>query len=367
MLFSQAASIACNGISNLFKESNMNKSLRIAKLVTARAVMGIGAGAVLATTAVAGSVQDFSHRYSYEGVGQVEHPNDTPFPEQRPFNRGVAGDIYSDVRMSTNGSVNNARGAAYTTVAQSNNSTQYYGGAQQYQEYNEQAQALEEYNQRHSEYLDEYNERNGPYFEGHNYGYPAPPSPPTPPGHNGHNNGQYYNYGNGYGYGNGNYHRPNRPHRPNYNDPYYNDDYFNQPPRPGYGRPDYRPNHPSYNHGNGMHRPYPPAYRPPMHRPYPPAGTTVRACVAVEKPDGSYTRDRPEHVIITDGHGIYSRYDYLPDGSLDNLFVLLNDHGHTRIIPLHNRTSLSKAPTILEDITGRYRYRISSTWRRCGN
>lgn len=364
----------------------MNKSLRARQLLLAAVATAIGAGAMLSNVAVAGAVQDFSHRYSYDGVGHVEHRNDTPFPEQVPVNRGVAGDIYSDVRKGTYGSVDNSGGAAYTTIAQnSNSSTQYYGSAEQYRDYNERTQTLEEYNQRHSQYLDEYNERNAPHYEGHSYGYDAPPAPPAPPSNDSGHNRPHYDNGNHYGQGNGNYGNGyhQRPHRPDYDeyDPYYDDDYFSQPQHPGQGRPDPsydhgRPNYPGYDHGNGMHRPYPPAHRPyppahrpphpPMHRPYPPAGTTVRACVAIERNDGSFTRDRPEHVIITDGHGIYSRFDFMPDGSLDNLFVLLNDHGHTRIIPLLNRPSLSKAPMVLEDITGRTRYRISSTWRRCG-
>lgn len=301
--------------------------------------------AALAIPSQANSELDFSHQYRYEGTGEVEHPNDTPSPKQVESYNSVSGDIYSDKRTITVGNLNNNSGKAYSNVqnqaqVRRYSNEQLKNDAQQhripaYEDLSRASRSIhgESYGPNHYQWSTSTNDSSA-WDDYYNQNQTKPAPPPSEYGQNA---------------------RPS--HGPN----------------GGHFRPGYRPN---FDENNPDYMPYPPTqdayyphrppHRPPVSRPQPVMGTAVRACISHERYDGSFSRDHPEHVMITDGHGIMARFNFMPEGNLDNLFLLLNDHGRTRILPMKNRRSLSKAPIILEDITGDHRYRISSSWRRCG-
>lgn len=301
--------------------------------------------AALAIPSEANSELDFSHQYRYEGTGEVEHPNDTPSPKQIESNNSVSGDIYSDTRTITVGNLNNNSGKAYANAEDQEQVRRYSNeqlknNAQQrripaYEDLNrsQRGQHVEIHGPNHYQWATDTNSTAECYeHDNHKQTRPAPP-----PSASGNNASPAYGP-------NGNHFRPG--YRPNYGD----------------NTPDYLP----YPSTPDEYYPHKPHHRPQINRPHPGMGTAIRACISHERADGSFSRDHPEHVVITDGHGIRARFNFMPEGDLDNLFVLLIDHGRTRILPLKNRKSLSKAPIILEDITGDHRYRISSSWRRCG-
>lgn len=301
--------------------------------------------AALAIPSQANSELDFSHQYRYEGTGEVEHPNDTPSPKQVESYNSVSGDIYSDKRTITVGNLNNNSGKAYSNVQHQDQVRRYSNeqlknDAQQhripaYEDLSRASRSIhgESYGPNHYHWSTSTNDSEA-WEDYYNQNQTKPAPPPSAAGQN-----DRPSYGS-----NGGHFRP--VYRPNFdeNDP----DYMPYPPTPD------------------AYYPHRPPHRPPVSHPQPVMGTAVRACISHERYDGSFSRDHPEHVMITDGHGIMARFNFMPEGNLDNLFLLLNDHGRTRILPMKNRRSLSKAPIILEDITGDHRYRISSSWRRCG-
>lgn len=136
---------------------------------------------------------------------------------------------------------------------------------------------------------------------------------------------------------------PNGPHRPHPNCPDYNQ----------------RPQYPSY-----PHHPRPPHYPEQNHNPA--FNGSIRACVAFEQADTTYSPDMPLTVSILDGLVLAEHYRIYLQGDLNELYVVFN-HPNSRtpvILPLKHRKNLSTAATVLNDLQGNS-WRISRTWKRC--
>lgn len=196
----------------------------------------------------------------------------------------------------------------------------------------------------------------------------------------------YASGGNGYNQENFDYGRdryygqerpyPNRPLCP------YNDGKGHHRPHPncpefahGGEYPDYAdPNYPNYGHHPRPPRPPRPPVMPPGANPdyypgpNPNFARSIRACIAYERPDGTYSKDFPITVDLLDGLVLANQYRLYVDGGINDLFVVFNTQNqrYPTILPLNHRKSLSTAATVLTDLQGQ-NWRISRTWKRCSN
>lgn len=189
--------------------------------------------------------------------------------------------------------------------------------------------------------------------------------------HNRHHNQDNFEYGRDRYYGQERPY-PNRPICP------YNDGTGHHKPHPNCPEYNYPQGYP--NHGHFPSPPYPPITpphpeypKPPLHYPddiYGPSSPafkgSVRACIAFEKADGSYSRDYPITVDIVDRMMLADRYRIFVDGDYNNLFVVFYSPNLRipNVLPMLHRKSLGSAATVLSDLQG-HNWRISRTWKRC--
>lgn len=163
-----------------------------------------------------------------------------------------------------------------------------------------------------------------------------------------------------FGYGRDRYYGQERPRPydkqdevdPNFSYPNYPE--FAYPNRPHPIHPPRPPHHPSYP-GHGGHRPSNPAFN-----------GAIRACVAFEQSDGTYSKDLPLSVDILDGLALSRSYRIDVNGNFNDLYIVFA-HPQMRthvIVPLEHRKNLSTASTVLNDIHGNT-WRLSRTWKRC--